>query len=117
MNESTIVQHLEEIAEKLNLKVNYENLRKLHIFSKGGFYRLQEDHIVLIENSLNLSEKIEILADALGNYDLEDVYMPPAVRKILDRKADTNLPDDTAQSEDPPLPPSDVTEDQGASAP
>ena len=117
MNESTIVQHLEEIAEKVNLKVNYENLRKLHIFSKGGFYRLQEDHIVLIENSLNLSEKVEILADALGNYDLEDVYMPPAVRKILDRKADTNLPDDTAQSEDPPLPPSDVTEDQGTAVP
>jgi len=63
------------------------------------------------------TEKIEIIADALGNYDLEDVYMPPAVRKILDRKADTNLPDDTAQSEDPPLPPSDVTEDQGAAVP
>ena len=77
MNETTILQHLEEIAEKLNLKVNYENLRKLHIFSKGGFYRLQEDHIVLIENTLNLSEKIDILADALGNYDLEDVYYAP----------------------------------------
>jgi hypothetical protein len=117
MNETTILQHLEDIAEKLNLKVNYENLRKLHIFSKGGFYRLQEDHIVIIENTLNLSEKIEILADALGHYDLEDIYMPPAVRKILDRKANTNLPDDTTHSEKPPLLPSDVTEDQGTAAP
>jgi len=118
MNESTILQHLEEIAEKLHVKVNYENLRKLHIFSKGGFYRLQEDHIVLIENSLNLSEKIEILADALGHYDLDDLYMPPAVRKILDRKSDTSPPDDdTAHGEEPPLPPSDVTGDQGAAAP
>ena len=117
MNESTLLQHLEEIAEKLNLKVNYENLRKLHLFSKGGFYRLQEDHIVLIENSLNLSEKIELLADALGNYDLDEIAMPPAVRKILDRKAETNLPDDTAHSEEPALLPSDVSEDQGAAAP
>jgi hypothetical protein len=117
MNETTILQHLEDIAEKLNLKVNYENLRKLHIFSKGGFYRLQEDHIVLIENTLNLSEKIEILADALGHYDLEDIYMPPAVRKILDRKANTNIPDDSTDSEKPPLPPSDVTEDQGTASP
>ena len=61
MNETTILQHLEEIAEKVRLKVNYENLRKMHIFSKGGFYRLQEEHIVLIENTLNLSEKIEII--------------------------------------------------------
>ena len=117
MNESIILQHLEEIAEKLNLKVNYENLRKLHIFSKGGFYRLQEDRIVLIENTLNVSEKIDILADALGHYDLEDIYMPPAVRKILDRKAHTNLSDDTAHSEKPPLPPSDATEDQGTASP
>ena len=117
MNETTILQHLEEIAEKVNLKVNYENLRKLHIFSKGGFYRLQEDHIVLIENTLNLSEKIEILADALGNYDLEEISMPPAVRKILDRTAPTTTPDDTTGSEKPPLSTSDVTEDQGSAAP
>jgi len=117
MNESTIVQHLEEIAEKVNLKVNYENLRKLHIFSKGGFYRLQEDHIVLIENSLNLSEKIEILADALSQYDLEDIYMPPAVRKILDRKADTDISADTTREEQPASTPSEVTGDQGTAAP
>ena len=117
MNETTILQHLEEIAEKLNLKVNYENLRKLHIFSKGGFYRLQEDHIVLIENTLNLSEKIEILADALGQYDLEDIYMPPAVRKILDRKANTDNSDDTTHEEQPASPPSEVTGDQGTASP
>ena len=117
MNETTILQHLEEIAEKLNLKVNYENLRKLHIFSKGGFYRLQEDHIVLIENTLNLSEKIEILADALGNYDLEEISMPPAVRKILDRTAPTTIPDEKTGSEKLPLSPSDVTEDQGSASP
>ena len=117
MNETTLLQHLEEIAEKLNLKVNYENLRKLHIFSKGGFYRLQKDHIVLIENTLTLSEKIEILADALGNYNLEEVSMPPAVRKLLDLKANTNLTDDTAHSEKPPLPPADATEDQGTAVP
>jgi len=117
MNETTILQHLEEIAEKLNLKVNYENLRKLHIFSKGGFYRLQEDHIVLIENTLNLSEKIEILADALGQYDLEEIYMPPAVRKILDRKANTDNTDDTTHDEQPASPPSEVTGDQETAAP
>jgi len=117
MNETTILQHLEEIAEKLNLKVNYENLRKLHIFSKGGFYRLQENHIVLIENTLNLSEKIEILADALSQYDLEDIYMPPAVRKILDRKADTDISADTTREEQPASTPSEVTGDQGTAAP
>ena len=41
MNETTILQNLEGIAEKINLKVSYENLRKLRVFSKGGLYRFK----------------------------------------------------------------------------
>ena len=86
MNETMILQNLEAIAEKLSIKVQYENLRKRHIFSKGGLYRLREDKVVIIESTLNLSEKINILADALSQFNLEDIYMPPAVRKILASK-------------------------------
>jgi hypothetical protein len=92
MNETTILQNLEGIAEKLNLKVSYENLRKLRIFSKGGLYRFKDDRTVLIEKSLILSDKIDTLADALVQFDLEEIYIPPAVRKILVGK--TNTPTD-----------------------
>jgi hypothetical protein len=83
MNETTILQNLEGIAEKLNLKVSNENLRKLRVFSKGGFYRFKDDRTVLIEKSLILSDKIDTLADALAQFDLEQIYIPPAVRKVL----------------------------------
>jgi len=86
MNETMILQNLEAIAERLNIKVQYENLRKRHIFSKGGLYKLKGDKVVIIDNTLNLSEKIDILADALSQFDLEDIYMPPAIRKIVARK-------------------------------
>lgn len=99
MNETTILQNLEAIAEKLNIKVNYENLRKRHVFSKGGFCRLKEDKIVIIDNTLNLSEKIDVLADALSQLDLEDMYMPPAVRKIIDRKSNTSLSSDQSYNQ------------------
>lgn len=92
MNETTILQNLEGIAEKLNLKVSYENLRKLRVFSKGGFYRFKDDRTVLIEKSLILSDKIDTLADALAQFDLEQIYIPPAVRKVLAGK--TNTPAD-----------------------
>lgn len=112
MNETMLLQHLEELAEKLNLQVKYENLRKHHIFSRGGLCRLQEDHILLIESALNLSEKIDMLAEALTHHDLEDMYMPPAVRKLLDRKGDTCLAADTTHRGKPPLLPSAIPEDQ-----
>jgi hypothetical protein len=89
MNETTILQNLEGIAEKLNLKVSYENLRKLRVFSKGGLYRFKDDKTVLIEKSLILSEKIDTLADALSQFNLEEIFIPPAVRKILAGKSST----------------------------
>ena len=87
MNESMVLQNLEAIAEKLSVKVQYENIRKKYIFSKGGLYRLKEDRVVIIESSLNLSEKIDILADALSQFELEDIYMPPAVRNPFHYRA------------------------------
>ena len=99
MNETTILQNLEGIAEKLNLKVSYENLRKLRVFSKGGLYRFKDDKTVLIEKSLILSEKIDTLADALAQFDLEEIFIPPAVRKILAGKANTSDENSTGSNE------------------
>lgn len=87
MNETMILQNLEAIAEKMSIQVNYENLRKKHIFSKGGLCRLKEDKVVIIDTTLNLSEKIDVLSDALSQFDLEDIYMPPAIRKIVTQKS------------------------------
>jgi hypothetical protein len=101
MNESALLQHLEGIAEKLALKVNYQNLRKLGIYSRGGLYRLKEEQVVLIETSLTLSEKIDTLADALSRFNLEDVSMPPLVRKILDGKKTAGAHDEAADADVP----------------
>ena len=102
MNETTLLQNLEGIAEKLNLKVSYENLRKLRVFSKGGLYRFKDDKTVLIEKSLILSDKIDTLADALAQFNLEEIYIPPAVRKILAGKTNTNT--DKSSAENPSAP-------------
>jgi len=99
MNETMILQNLEAIAEKLSVKVQYENIRKRYIFSKGGLYRLREDKVVIIDNTLNLSEKIDILADALSEFDLEGIFMPPAVRKILASRCNRNTLDDKGTNE------------------
>ena len=115
MNETTILQNLEGIAEKLNLKVSYENLRKLRVFSKGGLYRFKDDRTVLIEKSLILSDKIDTLADALVQFDLEELYIPPAVRKILAGKTSTNPNDIASNRTEPVLEPAHHTDDQSTS--
>lgn len=117
MNETMLLQHLEELAETLNLRVKYEGLRKLHIFSRGGLCRLQDDHLVLIESTLNLSEKIDLLADVLTHHNLENMYMPPAVRKLLDRKGHTSRAADTGSGSISPPSASAIPEDQETALP
>jgi len=99
MNETTLLQHLETVAEKLSLTVTYQNLRKLSIYSRGGLYRLKDEQVVLIETSLTLSEKIDILADALSRFDMEGISMPPLVRKIIAGKKTSGTPADGAESQ------------------
>ena len=100
MNETMILQNLEAIAEKLGVQVNYENLKKKHVYSKGGLCRLKEDKLVIVDSNLHLSEKIDILADALSQFNLEDIYMPPAVRKILAKKDTTTIIEEKDSSQE-----------------
>jgi len=105
MNESALLQHLEGIAEKLNLRVNYQNLRKLSIYSRGGLYRLKDEQVVLIETSLTLSEKIDTLADALSRFNIEDISMPPLLRKIIDGKKTAGIAEEPGDVREVPLTP------------
>jgi len=100
MNETMILQNLEAIAEKMDIQVNYENLKKKHVYSKGGLCRLKEDKLVIIDSNLHLSEKIDILVDALSQFNLEDIYMPPAVRKILVKKDTTAITEEKDSSQE-----------------
>ncbi len=111
MNESALLQQMEGIAEKLALKVNYQNLRKLGIYSRGGLYRLKEEQAVLIETGLTLSEKIDTLANALSRFNLEDISMPPLVRKIIDAKKAAGAPDEPADGGDVPSLPETTPEE------
>ena len=117
MNESALLQHLEGIAEKLNLTVNYQNLRKLSIYSRGGLYRLKDEQVVLIETSLTLSEKIDMLADALSRFNIEDISMPPLVRKIIDGKKNAGRPDENVDMSEVPSSPDSSPEDNPADEP
>lgn len=117
MNETALLQHLEGIAEKLNLKVQYQNLRKLSIYSRGGLYRLKEEQVVLIETSLTLSEKIDTLADALSRFNLDDISMPPLVRKIIHGKKTAEMPDEAADISEVPSSPDSSPEDNPADEP
>ena len=87
MRESAVLKNLEEIAVRLDIKVCTVNLRKYSYGIKGGLCRLKGQYRVIIDKHLHLSEKIDVLIDALQNFDLEAVLVDPDVKKFFKKKA------------------------------
>ncbi|MBS0014240.1 MAG: hypothetical protein KFF46_09745 [Desulfobacterales bacterium] len=88
MKRKQIYQHLMEIAEKLDIRVAEQNLRTTGVNAKSGLCRIRGEWVFIMDKRLLVNEKIELLADCLRQMPLEEIYIMPAVRNILDKKKD-----------------------------
>jgi len=84
VDERTILSQLEELAEKLGIRIRYEVMKKENLFNTGGLCRLKGEYVLIINSSAMIKEKIQIFAGAVKHFDLDQVYMPPALRKYLE---------------------------------
>jgi hypothetical protein len=85
MKPEQIYTDLIDLAEKLAVEVTEANLRKSGIKIKSGFCRVRNQGRFIMDKHLALQRKIEVLAEYISTRDLEDVYVVPALRDILDR--------------------------------
>jgi hypothetical protein len=76
---------LEQIAKSLSIKVSYDDLKT----SKGGACRVMETRRIIINKHLQNSEKINLLARELGNFDLGGLDIPDRIRKKIEEEAET----------------------------
>lgn len=94
-SETSLLQHLEELAARLEIDVRYENLADEEISIHSGGCKLAGRSLILIDLHLPLSERARILARELSRYDLEDLYLLPRVREFILLQASScekNLP-------------------------
>ncbi|KPL05640.1 hypothetical protein AMJ85_11485 [candidate division BRC1 bacterium SM23_51] len=77
--EQAALRELEAVAARLSIPVRYER-GEMH----GGLCRVRGQWQVIINADLADEEKAEILAESLAQTDLESVYVPPRVRRLLD---------------------------------
>ena len=77
---SILLERLEDLAMRLNITVSYEK----GLTISGGFCRVKDQKMILINKNLPLSEKIELIAGALTHFPLEDLYILPEVREYLE---------------------------------
>ena len=85
MKADQLFNELKLLAEKLGVQVSEQNFRTTGISVKSGFCKVKEKDLFLIDKHLKLSKKNEVLAEYLGQFELDADFNVQAVREYLDQ--------------------------------
>lgn len=75
----SVLQELKQIAQELGAKVRFERGD-----FKGGYCIIKEDKTIVINKLSSLQKKVMILTSALKDLGVEELYLPPKIREILE---------------------------------
>jgi len=84
MNDKIILSYLEELAEKLEILVRDENINIEESSSSGGLCRVEGQYVIILNSKATVKEKIQVMIEALQQFDLGDMYIKPVIRELLD---------------------------------
>jgi len=84
MNDTALLEHLEQRALRLGVGLRYENLGSPGLRSDGGFCKLEGKPMILINRKDSRRRQIQILARSLNRLNLEGIFIPPAVRRLIE---------------------------------
>lgn len=84
MDDQTILEQLEGVAEGLEIKVRYETLRRESRYNPGGLCRVRGRPVIIVNRKAPLQDKVRVLAAAVQRFDLSGVYLRPGLRAFLE---------------------------------
>ena len=84
--EEKTLQDLESLADKLDIEIRYER----GDFT-GGFCRVGEKHLILLQKNDPAYKKVYLLARELGHFDLDDDMVVPAIKKIIESEKKSKM--------------------------
>jgi hypothetical protein len=85
MHSRQVLEHLEDLAERLGVEIVYQKLGEEEFSVKGGLCKVNGTFKVFLDRSKPVDEQIKILARGLSSFDTEEVYLFPYIREILDK--------------------------------
>lgn len=78
-----IIGELKEVAKQLGAEVRFEKGD-----FKGGYCILKENRVIIINKIANIQRKISILSMALKELGIDQIFMTPKLREIIDEMAE-----------------------------
>jgi hypothetical protein len=79
MKEDEVLSGLESVMTTLGVQVRYEK----GDFA-GGLCKLKDKQLLILNSAMPPNQKIKILASELSQMELDNVFMVPALRQVID---------------------------------
>lgn len=85
MQNSKVLGYLEDLAFRLGIEIVYEKLGEADFSIEGGLCKVKGVYKIFMDPSTPIEVQIEILARALSSFKIEDLYLLPFIREILEK--------------------------------
>jgi hypothetical protein len=87
LDEYNIIEQLEELIKTFGVHIRHEPIKQDEDLVKvvGGLCLLRGGYILIINSKATTMERINALATALKHFDLDQIYLRPVLRELLDR--------------------------------
>lgn len=87
MDENAIVEQLEELIKSFGIQIRSENIKQDEdlVRVKGGLCLLKGVYVLIINSRATSTDRIRTLATALKHFDLDQIYLRPVLRELLDK--------------------------------
>ncbi len=79
MNEEELLLELEQAAKDMGLSIRYEKGD-----FDGGYCILRDENIIIANKKLSPFKKCAVIAQALGDFGIDEVYIKPVVRTFIE---------------------------------
>jgi hypothetical protein len=80
------LDQLEALAYGLGIEVRYEKIPQDDVTISGGLYRLKGKNVIVIDSRAKAKDRIRTLVQALKPFNLNNVYIRPALRELLEKE-------------------------------
>ena len=87
MDENRLIDYLEELAESLGIEIRYEAIHQDEdwIYVAGGLCLFRGQYLLIMNTKASSKERIKTLATAIKHFDIDQMYIRPVLRELLDR--------------------------------
>jgi hypothetical protein len=85
MENSKVLGYLEDLAFRLGIEIVYEKLGEPDFPVDGDLCKVKRVYKILMDPAAPIEAQIEILAQALSSSKIEEAYLLPFIREILEK--------------------------------